>query len=172
MPKLNVVALLLLSLTYAAPVLAEAERLSTDSNRVGKARLTYLFWDVYDAVLYAPNGKWAEDKPFALKLTYLRDLDGRDIAERSAKEMRKQGLKDEDKLAEWQSTMTAIFPDVSDGDVLTGEVNEDRHTRFFFNGEVVGNVDDPAFTRAFFGIWLSENTSEPEMREQLLGEKE
>ena len=160
MPKLNVVALLLLSLTYAAPVLAEAERLSTDSNRVGKARLTYLFWDVYDAVLYA------------LKLTYLRDLDGRDIAERSAKEMRKQGLKDEDKLAEWQSTMTAIFPDVSDGDVLTGEVNEDRHTRFFFNGEVVGNVDDPAFTRAFFGIWLSENTSEPEMREQLLGEKE
>ena len=39
-----------------------------------EGRLTYLLWDVYDAMLYAPKGKWSHDKPFALKLSYLRSL--------------------------------------------------------------------------------------------------
>ena len=41
-----------------------------NAQKVGEGRLTYLFWDVYDATLYAPAGAWDNDKPFALQLSY------------------------------------------------------------------------------------------------------
>ena len=44
--------------------------------KVGEARYSYLFWDVYDARLFAPQGKWQPQESFALALTYLRDFDG------------------------------------------------------------------------------------------------
>ena len=65
------------------------------AQKVGEGRLTYLFWDVYDATLYAPEGSWKEGKPFALKLSYLRAIEGKQIADRSAEEIRNQGINDE-----------------------------------------------------------------------------
>ena len=37
-----------------------------DASVVGRGTLTYAFWDIYDATLYAPQGKWDRSKPFAL----------------------------------------------------------------------------------------------------------
>jgi hypothetical protein len=39
---------------------------------------------------------------------------------------------------------------------------------FWVNGQRVGAVNDLAFARLFFGIWLDERSSEPKMRAQLL----
>ncbi len=136
---------------------------------VGEARLTVLFWDVYDASLYADEGQFDASKPYALTLKYLRDFDGDDIASRSVDEMRKQGVVDEIVLAKWYQQMNQIFPDVKEGESITGIVDENQHSVFYYNDRLLGKVEDPKFSRAFFNIWLSENTSEPEMREQLLG---
>ena len=46
-----------------------------------------------------------------------------------------------------------------------------QSARFFFNGVLRGEVADAEFTRLFFGIWLSPNTSEPALRKQLLSGK-
>ena len=135
---------------------------------VGNAMFTYLFWDVYDATLYAPKGKWQSDAPFALKLAYQRELDGKKIAQRSVDEMRKQGVSDEDALSEWQNEMVALFPDVDNGDVITGVATRNRVSEFYINGELVGKIEDESFTQAFFDIWLSEKTSEPKLRKALL----
>jgi hypothetical protein len=35
-------------------------------------------------------------------------------------------------------------------------------------GRVVGEVPDAEFSRLFFGIWLSPQTSEPGLRQQLI----
>jgi hypothetical protein len=40
--------------------------------------------------------------------------------------------------------------------------------RFFFNEQPIGEIDDPAFARAFFAIWLDPRTSEPSLRSALL----
>jgi hypothetical protein len=40
---------------------------------------------------------------------------------------------------------------------------------FSFNGKPIGEIKDPEFARLFFGIWLSPQTSAPEMRRELLG---
>ncbi|GLR71142.1 chalcone isomerase family protein [Agaribacter marinus] len=138
---------------------------------VGKTRLEVLFWDIYDAELIAPSGDWSTEKPFALRLTYLRDFEGKDIASRSVDEMRELGMQDERKLAKWFQQMQRIFPDVKEGNSITGIYNESQHSVFYFDDEKVGVVEDPEFSKWFFDIWLSEQSSEPKMRKQLLGIK-
>jgi hypothetical protein len=44
-------------------------------------------------------------------------------------------------------------------------------SRFFHNGNPRGEVRDAEFTRRFFGIWLGEATSEPALRDSLLGRR-
>lgn len=140
-----------------------------DAKRVGHARFTVMFWDVYDASLYAPNGRWRSDAPFALQLSYLRDIPGHKIADRSVEEMRKQGLGDEVKLADWHAQMLRIFPDVNDQTSLTGVYTQKGETVFFNGSREIGRINDPQFGRYFFNIWLGENTSAPELRHELLG---
>ncbi|MBT0585470.1 chalcone isomerase family protein [Alteromonas sp. SM 2104] len=136
---------------------------------VGEARFEYFFWDVYDVKLYTPNGEYDPNGAFALSLTYLRDFDGRDIAERSVKEMRKQGQNDSAKLDDWLAQMSSIFPDVKEGQTLTGIAHKDSgHARFFLEDKQIGLVEDEEFTQAFFDIWLGEKTSEPKLRKRLL----
>lgn len=136
---------------------------------VGEARLEVMFWDIYDAKLIAENGQYNPDKPFALSLTYLRDFKGKNIASRSIDEMRKQGMKDEMKLAKWYEKMEQVFPDVRKGQNLTGVVDDQGYSHFYFNEQKVGSIEDVEFSKWFFNIWLSERTSEPEVREKLLG---
>ncbi|MGH1456441.1 MAG: chalcone isomerase family protein [Alphaproteobacteria bacterium] len=137
---------------------------------VGKARYTYLLFDVYDAKLFAPKGIWSFEEPFALELTYLRNLSGQKIAVRSAEEIRDQGFEDELLLAGWYSQMKEIFPDVSSGSVITGVYLPNDETLFYHGDELIGRVQDPKFGRRFFGIWLSDKTSEPEFKNKLTGQ--
>ncbi len=139
--------------------------------RVGAARMQVLFWNIYDAVLFAPQGTWSDEGPYALALTYLRDLNGQAIAERSIEEIRRQGRTDEQTLRRWQKLLTEIIPDVRERDEITGFADEQAHTRFYLDGRLIGTVEEPEFTRAFFGIWLDETTSEPSLRARLLGDQ-
>jgi hypothetical protein len=137
---------------------------------VGKGRLSILFWDVYDAELLAPNGKWNAEEPFALSLTYLRDIAGRDIADKSAEEIRNLGFENEVKLAAWHNQMLNIFPDVKEGSNLTGIYAENGESIFFYKNNEIGRISDPDFGRYFFDIWLNRKTSAPQLRAKLLGQ--
>ena len=136
---------------------------------LGESRLQVLFWEIYDASFYATNGVYDPEKSFALSLTYLRGFSGSDIAQRSVDEIRRQGFSDETVLASWMAQLDAIFPDVVEGDRITGISQPSEGTRFFLNGEWIGTITDQNLSRRFFDIWLSEKTSEPGMRDLLLG---
>ena len=71
----------------------------------------------------------------------------------------------------WLRTMTQIFPDVKAGDRITGIQRPEGLSRFFHNSSLRGEVRDAEFTRRFFGIWLGETTSEPSLRDSLLGQR-
>lgn len=167
----NVTLLTILLMVCSKPM-AASETLSQyvpEANLVGSARMSFFLWDVYDATLYATHGQWQPDKPFALTLRYLRDIEGEAIADRTAREIRRQGPVDEVRLAAWYSQMRVIFPDVSDGTELTGIYSPGRATRFLQDGNEIGTIQDPEFGVRFFAIWLGEKTSEPALRRQLLG---
>ena len=142
---------------------------------VGSGRLRFLGMRIYDARLWSPSRPGAEDwdaQPLALELQYARNLVGALIAERSLEEMRRQGPIDAARAERWLAAMKATFPDVREGDRLTGvhRVDDDA-ARFFHNGRLRGEWRDSDFARQFFGIWLAPATSEPALREALLGQR-
>lgn len=138
---------------------------------VGTGRLTYMMWDVYDATLYAPEGVYSPTRPFALELAYLRDIPGEKIVNRAVDELRGQGQHDDQTLQQWKEWMQQAFPDVADGDQITGVHDGDGVTVFYFNGQKTSRINDADFTRAFFAIWLSEDTNAPDLRQKILGQE-
>ena len=168
MLKPLLVSIILLAASATASAADYVRNYVPDMDVVGEGRLTYLFWDVYDATLRAPGGQWQQNAPFALSLSYLRDISGEDIADRSAEEMRNIGVDDEVKIARWHSQMRDIFPNVTEGDTLTGIYTQGRDSVFYLNGQAIGRIQDPEFGRAFFDIWLSQETSSPDLRSKLL----
>ena len=166
--------ILLLTTSLITPVLAQnvsIQQYVPNAMLVGKGRFSYVFWDIYDARLYAPKGRWQANQPFALKLTYLRHLKGNKIADKSIEQMEKQGVTQAKKLKQWQTQMRQIFPNVEKGESLVGIRTKAGATIFLNNDHVIGAIDDPAFTRYFFNIWLAPNTSAPDLRKALLGLK-
>ena len=83
--------------------------------------------------------------------------------------MKKQGYLSADDSDKWLSLMNSIFPDVSEGDVITGIATKDGRSVFYVNGEKADEIEDKVFTQRFFDIWLSDKTSEPKFRKKLLG---
>jgi hypothetical protein len=139
---------------------------------LGQGRLTYFGLNVYGAKLWVTEAFKADEftrHPMALELEYARALVGRLIAERSLDEMKKLGDVPEAKGEGWLATMTQIFPDVDKGDRITGLYHPIDGMRFFLNGKLRGEVRDPLFARLFVGIWLSPRTSQPKLRQALLG---
>ena len=142
----------------------------------GQGRLRFLGLSIYDIRLWSPADQRVSPEAWpgqrlALEIIYRRALVGRLIAERSIKEMQRAGPLDATASERWLRDMTDWFPDVADGDRITGlhAPGTDAPARFFHNGQARGTTDDAAFARRFFGIWLDEKTSEPALREQLLG---
>lgn len=138
---------------------------------VGQASYNYIFWHIYDVYLYAENGLYSSDKPFALMLIYKRDLEGNDIALRSKQEIQKIGFKDKAILKRRYQKMINIFPDVSNGSELVGVYTKDKRSIFFDENKKIGEESDPNFGKWFFGIWLSEKNLYPKLNKQLLGSK-
>ena len=137
----------------------------------GTARLTFFGFQVYDSTLWITPGFKASDYaryPFALQLDYLRNLSGTAIAERSIKEMRGVASFNAEQEKRWLKAMQDAFPDVKAGDRIVGLHTPGLGARFWYNGQVRPAVADTEFSHAFFGIWLSEKTSEPALRSSLL----
>jgi hypothetical protein len=154
----------------AAPAEVAAEW--PQARQLGGGRLRFMGLRVYDARLWAPGPLGADDwaaRPFALELVYARSLQGASIASRSLAEMRRQSPFDDRTSARWLAAMTAAFPDVKDGDRLTGLHRPGDSARIFHNGALQAEWRDTVFARQFFGIWLAPQTSDPALREALLG---
>jgi hypothetical protein len=142
------------------------------AQKKGQSRLVVLGFNIYDARLWATENFSVSDfskHGFALELQYLRNFSGKMIAERSLKEMRRLGTVSDDKAKQWLSLMLQAFPDVKKGDQLIGVHQSDGSASFFLNGRRISEVRDDEFARLFFGIWLSPQTSEPKMRNDLIG---
>ncbi len=151
----------------AAPAQLPGSRLQ------GEATLRFFGLRVYHARLWTRPDFRPErfiEQPVVLELEYLRDLKGGAIAERSVQEMRRAGGFSEAQADSWLAEMRRIFPDVKNGDRLTGLYEPGVGARFWYNGQPAGAVADPDFGRLFFGIWLAPSTSEPALRLALLGQ--
>ena len=107
-------------------------------------------------------------QPVALELEYARNLSGAEIAKRSLVEMRRQAEITEAQAKNWLTEMEAAFPDVKSGDRISGIHAPASSTDFYVNGRLQRRIADADFSRLFFGIWLSPQSSEQGLRSKLL----
>lgn len=151
---------------------AASHPLLAGSRLLGEASLRYWGLQIYHARLWTLPMLQADqvvDHPLVLELQYQRELKGRAIAERSLSEMLRAGPIPEQQSQQWLAHMQRIFPDVKNGDRLTGQLHPGQGISFGLNGQPIGRVDDPEFARRFLGIWLAPTTSQPDLRLALLG---
>jgi len=136
---------------------------------VGQARLDFMIWPIYDSRLYSVDGNYQEGQlPLRLEIQYLRDVDAVDLVKHTQSEWQRQGLSHVGEQ-QWLATLSRLLPSVKKNDVLTLLVDEQGGSAFSVNGEPLGRIEDPHFGQHFLAIWLSPNTTRPELRQALLG---
>ena len=155
----------------APPLPRQVQELAPNVKVQGGGELTFFGISVYDGFYWSPTRGWSQDGTFVLDLHYHRALDGAKIAERSVSEISKMGYGTADQRARWGDEMKRVFPDVNKGDRITGVNLPGGVVRYFFNGKSIGEIAEPGFSRAFFGIWLDPKSSDLDFRHLLLGEK-
>lgn len=169
-PSVNTVASAERKTQVAAP--PEVRKVLGNAQLQGHERFRWFGFSVYDIRLWVneplTEQAWAQ-RPFALELTYARTLKGQAIAEKSLEEIEAQENINAQQQAGWLSFMQSAFPNVKDGDRLTGIYRPDGGAEFYFNGRETASTEDADFARLFFGIWLSPDTSEPALRRALFG---
>ncbi len=163
-----------LALAQVAPASASPLAATTPlagTRMAGEGVLRFLGFEIYRARLWVPPGFDADNytaQPLALELTYQRNFTAEAIAKRSIEEMRRVGSFTPQQATGWQQALQAALPDVKPGDRLLGLYQPGAGAVFKMGGRVVGEVPDAEFSRLFFGIWLSPQTSEPGLRQQLI----
>ncbi|PWF44328.1 chalcone isomerase family protein [Massilia glaciei] len=134
----------------------------------GAGAFTWFTLKIYDAELWVGEKGYQAGLPFALELRYARKLEGKKIAEASVDQMKKLGAGTDAQRAAWLREMASLFPNVKEGERITGVNLPGEGARFYLDGKVLGTVRDPAFARAFFAIWLDPATTARGLRTALL----
>ncbi len=158
-------------LGLALPAQAASPELA-DLRLQGQGQLRYFGLLIYAARLWVREPVDAKNwttQTLALELEYARNLSGKEIAKRSLVEMRRQAEISSAKASQWLAEMEAAFPDVQAGDRISGLQEPGSAVRFFVNGRPQRRIADAEFGRFFFGIWLAPQSSEPALRQLLLG---
>ena len=158
-----------MSIVLTASLVGHAsEQILPGFNPSAAQRLKIWGFEIYDARLWTRpefSVQQYNAHHFGLELTYLRKFEGKDIAKRSIEEMKRVGKFNADQEAMWLKAMTTLFPAVDQGDKLLGVYKPNEGAEFWFNQKRLGLIDDPQFSKLFFGIWLHEATSAPEIRQ-------
>ena len=143
----------------------------------GQGTLRYFGFSVYHAQLWAgqrppdAGSAWAQ-QAVVLSLQYQRDFKGEALAQRSLEEMRRHPLMRESDHAAWLTALKALMPDVRAGERLIGVYQPGLGLQMWHDGaslREIGTAPDALMARVFMGIWLDPSTSEPDLRQRLLG---
>ncbi|WLH15303.1 chalcone isomerase family protein [Pseudomonas hefeiensis] len=156
---------------YASQALCDWRTVLPDARLVGQADFSWYGFDLYQARLWSSASQPSLETPLALELNYRRSISKQTLVQASIEEMRRIAGKslDSGRLDSWTDDMRRSFVDVRAGSQITGLYLPGKGCRFYVDGRLTHEVDDPAFARFFFAIWLDPRTRYPALRQQLLG---
>ncbi len=137
---------------------------------VGNAIFSVLFWDLYKSELSTSSGKYPQSSKhdnLIYKIDYLKDVTAVDLVDYTIEQWQHLTVS-EQQYTDYLPQLKAIWPNIKAGDSLALVV-KNNSSAFYHNGELLGAMDGENFAPLFLDIWLSKETSEPKLREQLLG---
>lgn len=159
-------------LISSAPLLAANPKLPNDLKLVGKAKLSFLWWHIYDSELKTLTGDYQKNlAPLLLTLTYKRSITQQELVDETESQWKTFNLPSE-KQAVWLQQLSSFWPNVKKNDVIAVFLDANQHTHFFFNDRFIGSLNSPEFGEAFLAIWLDEDKSAyPKLTRKLTGKK-
>ncbi|MGF1709407.1 chalcone isomerase family protein [Vibrio kagoshimensis] len=155
-------AAILLALSGVASSISASP--TSDFQKLGEGEMNYMFWTIYSAELFSSVSTGEQ----ALKIEYQKSIDSQALIDATEDQWNQLGYTQKN-INAWLEPLNALWPNVKPGNTLTIIVAEDQTSRFYFDDQPIGVVSDKGFGQAFLSIWLSEKTSEPKLRKQLLG---
>jgi hypothetical protein len=159
------ISILLMAVLFF-PVFADSMH---NLKNVGRGEISWLFMDIYQASLFSEDGQYQPGQyPQALTLRYQRDFSKEILLKATKHEWQKLAV-DENLYPQWLQQLSSLWPEIKDGDSLTFLVSRNGHGDFYHNDNWLGSIESPEFSDAFLAIWLSEHTSNPKLRSQLIG---
>jgi hypothetical protein len=137
----------------------------------GSTTFSILFWDLYKSTLYSTSGRYpltSKSESLIFHINYLADISSEDLIIRTIEQWQHLGI-GEKRYSHYVTALTNLWPDIKDGDSLALLIKNNQ-SDFYFNDVYIGTIDEPKFGQLFIDIWLSKNTSQPELRAELLGD--
>ena len=136
---------------------------------VGQAEMRWLMFPLYRVTLKTPDGQYQESRfPQLLDIVYLRNIDKQDLLTATDREWSRLGVAEKQRK-EWIRQLGNLWPSIKRGDRLAFQVNPQGDNFFLYNGKKLGGIADKQFGKSFLDIWLSPKTSQPAIRQRLLG---
>ncbi|BFM10693.1 chalcone isomerase family protein [Simiduia litorea] len=165
---------ILIGLLLCPLVSAQACEQIKDLTEIGQADLSVWGFSVYSARTLSCDGKKIEEaqslpRPFALELTYARNIDQQDLLDNTREQWQRLGLYQERSEA-WLEQLARFWPSVKKGDRLTLYVTPSGSSEFYFAEQPIGAVTDVEFSSTFLAIWLAQEASYPRARKKLMGD--
>ncbi|GIU41777.1 hypothetical protein TUM4438_06830 [Shewanella sairae] len=143
---------------------------SDDFKEVGRGEMQWWWFSLYRAKLLTLDGNYSQGElPLVLDIEYYQEIPSERLVEATLDQWQHLGLSEQSQQ-KWLAEIKAVWPDVVEGDKLTLRVFDSGVSQFYFNGEPLAKPLPEGFGDDFLAIWLSESTSRPELRKQLLGE--
>ena len=146
------------------------EELVPAARRVGKARFKVVFFKIYDAELFAPDGRFERGGPYALRLTYLVNGKKDRIVAQTVKEMKRQKAASEARINRWEGLMERYFVDMDKGTSADFIHTADGRLVLTAEGRVLGEITDRDFITALMDIWLGPKVRDKSFQRALLGQ--
>ncbi len=137
---------------------------------IGKGTLKIFVWDVYDLTLLSESESFSSQNKFVLEFDYKRKLKKDEVIKASIKEMRRQTGVTSANIAEWQKYLEQGIETVEQGAKAAIEWLPEGKIVFYYEAKVPIMINDEQFARSFINIWLGKETSDPGLREALLGQ--
>ncbi|BCV67588.1 hypothetical protein TUM17387_29470 [Shewanella carassii] len=146
---------------------------------VGRGEMDWWFMTLYRARLLTPDGSYQPNSfPQQLEIQYYRDIPASRLLETTKHQWLHLGY-DREQISAWLALLEGLWPDVEQGDRLSFVASGPQQGYFLFNDKPLAAIviDESAssehkrFADAFLAIWLSERSSRPQLRAQLIGEQ-
>jgi hypothetical protein len=161
-----IAALLMLPRSALAGAMEELVPLA---KRVGKARFNVFFFKIYDAELFAPDGRFDRSGPYALRLTYLIDAKKDRIISQTVQEMERQTSASAEQIESWIPLMERHFISMDKGSRADFIHTADGRLVLAANGGVIAEITDQDFITALMDVWLGPKVRDKTFQRELMG---
>jgi len=140
--------------------------------QVGKSVFSFLLWDIYESQLATTTGSYPVEMPnqkVLFEIHYFKAISAQDLVQKTVEQWQHLNITST-RYSPYLAELERIWPNIKENDTLTLVMSE-LSSAFYYNNNLVGVIESNTFGPLFLAIWLSEDTSEPGLRSQLLGNK-